>query len=153
MPPPSLDVSGQTVSQVQQLMQSSGDDVGQPLEGDLEVAGVTFDRLDGRAPPDVQVGVVDGDVAVEALARAGLGVGGRQALAAVVGRKHGADTGGAAAQERAALDQLHAMPHLGELDGGLRAGHAAADDEHGIEPVGVGQRVGRGAGVAQRRRG
>ncbi len=82
------------------------------------------------------------------------------AWASVVGRhwpqslvgKHGADAGGAAAQERAALDELDAMAHLGELDGGLRARHAAADHEHAVDLVRAGQRVGRGAGVAQARR-
>ncbi len=95
--------------------------------------GLAADRLDRRAPPDVQVGVVDRDVAVEALARAGLGVGGRQALAAVVGGKDGADARRAAAEERAALDELDVVAHLRELGGGLRAGDAAADHEHRVD--------------------
>ena len=99
----------------------------------------------------LQVRVVDGDVAVEALARAGLRVGGRQALAAVVGGEHGADAGGAAAEERPPLDQLDVMAHLGELGGGLRAGHAAADDHDGVVALGVAHRVRRGVGVGDRR--
>ena len=126
-------------------MQSSVTMLGSRLRATSKSPGWPLDRLDRRAPPDVQVGVVDGDVAVEALARAGLGVGGRQALAAVVGGKHGADAGGAAAQERPPLDELDAMAHLGELGGGLRAGHAAADDEHGVEPCRVRASVSAGA--------
>ena len=109
-----------------------GDDVGQAADGDLEVARAAAHRLHRGAAPDVQVGVVDGQVAVEALARAGLGVGGGQALAAVVGREDGADAGGAAAQERPPLDELDAVAHLRELAGGLRAGHAAADHQHAV---------------------
>ena len=86
---------------------------------------------------------------MKALAGAGLGVCGRQALAAVVGRKDGADTGGAAAQKRAALDELHVMAHLGELGGGLRAGHAAADHEHRVDLLVAHQLVGRRLGVGQ----
>ena len=128
-----------------------GDDVGQRADAHLEVAGVPGDRLDGGAAVDAEVRVVDGDVAVEALARAGLGVGGRQALAAVVGGEHGADAGGAAAEERPPLDELDVVAHLGELGGGLRAGHAAADDHDGVVALGVAHGVRRGVRVGDRR--
>ena len=100
---------------------------------------------------DAEVRVVDGDVAVEALARAGLRVGGRQALAAVVGGEHGADAGGPAAEERPPLDQLDVVAHLGELGGGLRAGDAAADDHDGVVALGVAHRVRGGVRVGDRR--
>ena len=129
----------------------AGDDVGQAADADLEVARVPADRLDGGAAPDVEVGVVDGHVAVEALAGAGLRVGGGQALAAVVGGEHGADAGGAAAEERPPLDELDVVTHLGEFRGGLRAGHAAADDHHGVVALGVADGVGRRVGVGDRR--
>ena len=112
---------------------------------------MTGDRLDGGAAVDAEVRVVDGDVAVEALARAGLGVGGRQALAAVVGGEHGADAGGPAAEERPPLDQLDVVAHLGELGGGLRAGDAAADDHDGVVALGVAHRVRGGVRVGDRR--
>ena len=120
-----------------------GDDVGQAAEGDLEGAGASRDRLDRGASPDVQVGMVDRVVAVEALAHAGLVVGRRQALAAVVGREDRADAGGAAAEEGPPLDELDPMTHLGEFGGGLRAGDAAADDQHGVLAGGVRERVRR----------
>ena len=85
---------------------------------------------------------------MEALARAGLGVGAGQTLAAVVGREHGADAGGTAAQERPPLDQMDAVAHLRELAGRLRAGHAAADHEHAVLAVLAHQRVVAGRGVA-----
>ena len=118
-----------------------GDDVGQCADAHLEVAGVTADRLHGGTAVDGQVRVVDGHVAVEALACPGLCVGRRQALAAVVGGEDGADAGGAAAQERAPLDELDVVAHLRELGGRLRAGHAAADDDHGVATLGVAHRV------------
>ena len=128
-----------------------GDDVGERADAHLEVAGVAGDRLDGGAAVDAEVRVVDGDVAVEALARAGLRVGGGQALAAVVGGEHGADAGGPAAEERPPLDQLDVVAHLGELGGGLRAGHAAADHHDGVVALGVAHRVRRGVRVGDRR--
>ncbi len=128
-----------------------GDDVGEAAQGDLEVAGAALDRLDRGAPPDVQVRVVDDLVAVEALAHPGLLVAGRQALAAVVGREDGADARGAAAEEGPPLDELHAVAHLGDLGGGLRAGHAAADDEHLVAAVAVGELVGHGGRVGDGR--
>ena len=100
---------------------------------------------------DAEVRVVDGDVAVEALARAGLRVGGRQALAAVVGGEDGADAGGAAAEERPPLDELDVVAHLGELGGGLRAGDAAADHHDGVVALGVAHRVRGGVRVGDRR--
>ena len=39
------------------------------------------------------------------------------------------------------------MAHLGELGGGLRAGHAAADHDDRVVALGVGHRVGRGVRV------
>ncbi len=91
--------------------------------------------------------MVDGDVAVEALARAGLGVGGRQALAAVVGGEHGADAGGPAAEERPPFNELDVVAHLGELGGGLCAGDAAADDHDRIVALGVAHGVRGGVRV------
>ena len=82
--------------------------------------------------------MVDRQVAVEALARAGLGVARGQALTAVVRGEHGADARGAAAEERPPFDELDMVTHLGELGGGLRAGHAAADDHDGVVALGVG---------------
>jgi hypothetical protein len=95
--------------------------------------------------------VVDGDVAVEALARAGLRVGRRQALAAVVGREHRSDAGGAAAEEGPPLDELDPMTHLGEFGGGLRAGDAAAESD-GVVTLGVAHRVRGGVGTRWTRR-
>ncbi len=43
------------------------------------------------------------------------------------------------------------MTHLGELGGGLRAGHAAADHDDGVAALGVAHRVGRGVGEGDRR--
>ncbi len=111
------------------------DDVRQLAQRDLEIAGPAADRLDAGSAPDVQIGIVDGDVSVEALAHSRLGIGRRQALAAVVGGKDGADAGRAAAQEGPSLDQLDAVPHLRQLGRGLRARDAAADHEHRVDPV------------------
>ena len=126
-----------------------GDDVGQAAHDDLEVAGPAAHRLDRGAAPDVQLGVVDGEVAVEALAHARLGVGRRQTLAAVVGREDGADAGGAAAEEGPRLDEVDVVAHLGQLAGGLRAGDAAADHEHRVAATLAGEAVGRRRGVRQ----
>ena len=149
--PGSEDATSHTVSQVPQLTQASVTMFGRRADADLEVAGVTGHRLDRRAAMDGEVRMVDGDVAVEALARAGLGVGGRQALAAVVGGEDGADAGGAAAEEGPPLDELDVVTHLGELGGGLRAGHAAADHDDGVVALGVAHRVGRRVRVGDRR--
>jgi len=127
---------------------SVGDHVGQTAECHLEVSRPTVDRLDRGASPDVEIRIVDGLVAVEALAHAGLVVGGRQALAAVVRGKDGADAGGAAAEERPPLDELDPVTHLGEFGGGLRAGDAAADDQHRVLAPAVREHVGSRGGEA-----
>ena len=127
-----------------------GDHVRHAAQRDLEVAGTALDGLDRRPPPDVQVGVVDRLVAVEALAHAGLVVGGRQTLAAVVRGKDGADAGGAAAEEGPPLDELHSVTHLSEFRGGLRAGDAAPDDEHRVLALGVRHDVRRRGGEVHR---
>ena len=140
-----------TVSQVPQLMQASVTMLGRRRTLTSKSPGCPVTRLDGGAPADREIGVVDGHVAVEALARARLGVAGGQALAAVVGGEHGADAGGAAAEEGPPLDELYRMTHLGELGGGLRAGHAAADDHDRVAALGVGHGVGRRVRVEHRR--
>ena len=88
---------------------------------------------------------------MEALAHSGLGVRGRQALAAVVGGEDGADPGRPAAEEGAPLDQLDRVPHLGQLGRRLRARDAAADHQHRVDLALAHQLVAVRAGEANGR--
>ena len=95
--------------------------------------------------------VVERHVPVEALARAQPG----RRWSAGTGRSRWSGTrcrcGRPGRRGTAALDELDVVAHLGELGGGLRACHAAADDDDGVVALGVAHRVRGSVRIRDRR--
>src|SRR5665647_1914304 len=86
----------------------------------LEVAGLAGKPFDLRVGDDVDVGVVE----------AGDHLGRQDADRAIVGREHFVQQRHAAADGRLLLDHVDVHAFVGEVEGGLDAADAAADDQN-----------------------